>query len=94
MTRMITFIRRPRAEASKISFMTDDQLLQRAIRTHARWCQLHGIVWQQPCSVASDVTHTHVVLRNRNGVLASFKIGRKHLIRVDAAGDAEHDSKA
>lgn len=65
--------------------MEDEQLIERAIKAHHRWCNLNGAIPDQPGRL-SDVEDIggvpHVVLRNVRGVMAVYAYNGKRLRRL------------
>jgi hypothetical protein len=47
----------------------------RAVKAYQRKCERDRCVFQQPCEASSEVTESHVILRNAAGDLAAFISG-------------------
>ncbi len=62
--------------------MTDDLLIERAIRAHTRHARQHGRTADQPAYACSTVNRDRITLANANGVLAEYRVGRARLIRL------------
>ncbi|WP_437759510.1 hypothetical protein [Sorangium sp. So ce1389] len=71
--RAIIRLRVRRADA-----MTESEMLRKAIRHFAGWCERHGRVASQPSRDLSEVSEGQVILRNVRGELARYVLDEKH----------------
>lgn len=62
-------------------YLSEDEILDRAINAEARHCERNGYIFQQSAAALSYVDGDRIVLVNVNGPLAEYRWTGKQAVR-------------
>jgi hypothetical protein len=54
-------------------------VINKAIDRYADFCEVNGLIYQQPSSEDTIINKNKVILRNQNGILAQYNIEKDEI---------------